>query len=70
MKSDAKSSRLNVDASKMVSGGCRRVEMNLPRFTFVGSTGPPAFGVSLIGFLPWAFALIFPVVCKGNKMAL
>jgi hypothetical protein len=30
------------------SGGDNRVEMNLPRFSFSGSTGLPTFGVSLI----------------------
>jgi len=33
------------------SGGETRVEMNLPRFSFLGSIGRPTFGVSVIPFL-------------------
>jgi hypothetical protein len=32
------------------SGGDNRVEMNLPRFSFLGSIGLPTFGVSLINW--------------------
>jgi hypothetical protein len=32
------------------SGGETRVEMNLPRFSFLGSIGRPTFGVSVIPF--------------------
>jgi hypothetical protein len=36
------------------SGGDSRVEMNLPRFSFLGSIGLPTFGVSLI----WIFSFL------------
>ena len=35
------------------SGGETRVEMNLPRFSFLGSIGRPTFGVSVTPFLIW-----------------
>jgi hypothetical protein len=40
------------------SGGETRVEINLPRFSLLGSTGLPTFGVSVI---PFSFSILAAV---------